>query len=570
MKKIFIALIFLSWFHNTASAADVETTSRVNQVTVYSSSAFVTRSATVALNPGDTRVLFAGIIPDFDENSLRVKGKGTAEVKILGAQVKREYTEEAPAEKVQQLQAQIQAIEDQNARLENEKQILAEEKQYLDSIRLYANQQIPKDLVTKMPPASELEATLNFLDVKLKANFDRGQEIDITLRENQKKLDVLRRQLGEIAGSNRKVKRTVVVEVEVLKAGKLDFDVSYMVGGASWQAVYDARTDFEKSEIELVSHAVVRQNSGENWEDVDMVLSTAQVTASGKMPDVNSWFIRSYQPPVPMAPMALASRSEMRGTRLYRSDKAGAAGGAEVAESSVDEFSKNKGLETIAAVNTYAQAEAKGISVAYKLTRKATVKADGSDHKLPVSSQILKANFEYSAYPRITPMAYLRSLVANAKDLQLLGGRVNVFFEGDYVGTSWIESIAPGQEFDLYMGSDENVKVKRELLEKKTDDVLLGGIPSPNRKVTYKYKLTVENYKTKASKINLFEAIPVSEDERIKVKVSQLSMEPKQKDWKDKKGIWRWELQLEAKAKQEIFYTSAVEFPRDMRVEGLE
>mgnify|MGYP001608171005 CR=1 FL=1 len=222
------------------------------------------------------------------------------------------------------------------------------------------------------------------------------------------------------------------------------------------------------------------------------------------------------------------------------------------------------------AENAYAQAEAKGVSVAYKLSRKATVKTDGSDYKLPITSQVLKSNFEYSAYPRAAAMAYLKSLVTNAKDLQLLGGRVNVFFDGDFVGTSSFESIAPGQEFDLYMGADENVKVKRELLEEKTDDVFLGGIPSPTKKMIYKYKLTVENYKTKASRVNLFDAIPVSEDERIKVKVSGLSMEPKQKDWKDRKGIWRWELELEPKAKQEIFYTCTVEFPRDMHVEGLD
>lgn len=224
----------------------------------------------------------------------------------------------------------------------------------------------------------------------------------------------------------------------------------------------------------------------------------------------------------------------------------------------------------MSAVNAYAQAQSKGVSVAYKLTRKATVKTDGADHKLPITAQKLASNFEYSAYPRVAAVAYLKSLVTNAKDMQLLGGRVNVFFDGDFVGTSRLESVAPGQEFDLFMGADENVKVKRELLEKKSDDVFLGGIPSPTKKIIYKYKLTVENYKTKVSKVNLFDAIPVSEDERIRVKVSGLSIEPKQKDWKDRKGIWRWELQLEPKAVQEIFYTCTVEFPRDMRVEGLE
>jgi uncharacterized protein (TIGR02231 family) len=187
-----------------------------------------------------------------------------------------------------------------------------------------------------------------------------------------------------------------------------------------------------------------------------------------------------------------------------------------------------------------------------------------------VSSQTLAANFEYSAYPRAAALAYLRSRVTNAKDLQLLGGRVNVFLDGDFVGTSGIEKVAPAQEFDLYLGGDENVKIKRELLEQKSDDTLIAGIPSPNKKVTYKYKLTAENYKANASKVNLFEAIPVPEDERIKVKISQVSLEPQEKEWKNKKGVWRWELQLPPQGKQEIFYSVTVECPRDMRVEGLD
>jgi len=146
---------------------------------------------------------------------------------------------------------------------------------------------------------------------------------------------------------------------------------------------------------------------------------------------------------------------------------------------------------------------------------------------------------------------------------------MNIFLEGDFVGTSSIDNIGPGEEFDLYLGVDENVKVKRECLEKKVDDVLIAGIPSPTRRTTFKYKTTIENYKNKKIKVLFFEAMPVSEDERIKVKIANVSLEPKEKDWKDRKGVWKWELELEPKQKQEIFYTFSVEHPRDMQVEGL-
>ena len=113
------------------------------------------------------------------------------------------------------------------------------------------------------------------------------------------------------------------------------------------------------------------------------------------------------------------------------------------------------------------------------------------------------------------------------------------------------------------------MKVKRELLEKKVDETLFAGIPATIKKTIYRYKVTVENYKSKDIMAKIFEAIPVSADDRIKVKVEKVSLEPSLKDYKDKKGIWVWEFELKPKEKKEIFYNYNIEHPRDMEIEGL-
>jgi uncharacterized protein (TIGR02231 family) len=141
--------------------------------------------------------------------------------------------------------------------------------------------------------------------------------------------------------------------------------------------------------------------------------------------------------------------------------------------------------------------------------------------------------------------------------------------ENEFVGKSSIDAISPGQDFDLYLGVDENVKVKREQLERKVDDTMLGGIQSPNRKTIFKYKLSVENFTAKSIAFKLFESMPVSSNDRIKVKIADVSLQPTAKDWKDRKGVWLWELKLAPKAKQEIYYTFIVEHPRDMNIGGL-
>jgi len=399
-----------------------------------------------------------------------------------------------------------------------------------------------------MPVAKDLDETYKFLDLKLRENYAQDTEMELQMRELQKKIDMLSRELADISGPRQKLKRSILVDVQAQGPKTVSLSVSYLVRGASWQPLYDARADFEKTKVELVSYGIIKQVTGEDWQDVEISLSTAKPSIGGNMPYVAPWVLRPYQPRV--LKMKNAGSGFARQRAAFEEEKAD--------------------LMDLAAPSVpYAQAEEKGIAVVYKLPNKASIKSDGSEQKLPVSSQILNADFKYSAYPRAVLMAYLGSRVTNGPNLQLLGGRVNIFLSGDFVGTSTIENIGPGEEFDLYLGADENVKVKREQIEKKVDETIIGNIPSPNKKTTFTYKLKAENYKNKKIYLKLFETMPVSEDDRIKAKIVNVSPEPKEKDWKDRKGVWLWELELNPKEKKEITYTFIVEHPRDMNVEGL-
>ncbi len=555
--KKFLAVFALVFFASSIAWAQdtLDVRSEISEVTVYPDSALVSRLANLKLSPGDYKIIFGDIIPMIDENSLRVSSGGSAELKILGALLKKEFLEEVPQEEVKKLQDQIQELRDQIRSLEDLKRVLSENRKFLDSVRLFSGDQIPKDLVTRMPPAKDLEETLNFLDRNLQDNYSRIQQNEIEIRDIYKEIDMLNRKLSQISGPARKQKRSIEVEIEVERAGEVELVVSFLVYGASWQPIYDARADFDKAEVELVSFGIISQNTGEDWNDVNMVLSTAKPTIGGRMPYVSPWFIRPYQPEVFKVQEKVARKSRVLQFQAF--------------DAEAPLLEEGLAFDRTFDENRYATAEEKGIAVVYRLPKKARIKSDGTEHKLAISTQVLKADFEYSSVPRLAPYAYLGSRVTNAKDLQLLAGRVNIFLEGDYVGTSSIDNIGPGEEFDLYLGVDESVKVKREQIKKTVDQTLVAGIPSPKKVTTYEYKLSVENYKSKDILVKLFENIPISEDDRIKVKILKVSQEPQQKDWKDRKGVWLWDLELAPKEKLEIFYSFSVEHPRNMQVEGL-
>lgn len=552
-------LLFFVCFVPFGLAGDIQASSAISTVTVYPDSALINRSATLNLDKGEHSVYFSDIIPDIDENSLRVSGKGAAQVKIFGAQYKKEFLEEPYNEKVVQLQDKIQELRDYIQSLEDEKIVLAEERDFLESVRLFSGEQISKDLITKMPQVTDLESTAKFLSDKLNTNYKRQLEIEKEKREVNKKINALQRELSQITSRRNLnlVKRYIVVDIEATKAGSFDLTVSYLVRGVSWNMIYDARVAFEDKKVELISYGIVRQKTGEDWSDVEVALSTVKPSVGGRMPYIAPWFLRPYEPVHRKA--RLESAMKMQYAAM---DKVAEVGGA-----ILDEESGIGGGEE--ADYSFAETQQKGTAIVYKIVKKATIKSDGTDHKLPISSQTLEADFQYSACPRISPFAYLGCRVANSKDLQLMAGRVNVFLEGDYVGASSIDNIGQGEKFDLYLGVDEGVKVERKEVAKKVDDVLFAGISSPNKKTYFEYKIKLENYKTDKIQVNLFEPMPVSGNDKIVVKIGKVNIQPTEKDWKDRKGVWKWEFGLKPKEKKEIEFNYTIEHPRDIQVPGI-
>lgn len=558
-KKPLFLFFTLSFFLSSVSlvfASGIEVESRITKVTVYPDSALVSRVAAVQLNPGDYQIIFTGLVPQLDENSIRVSGSGNAKVKILGAQLKKDFQEKPADEEVEKLTRELEALTDARRRLGDEREAVLEERRFVSSLKFYAQDELPKEMARKMPSVKEVSDLARYMTETLKNNAGQIQEIDLKIREIDRKISLLQRKLGEFSQPTQ-LKRGIGVNVSVEKAGGLTLEISYLVFGASWAPLYDARAEFDQQKVEVISYGLVRQVTGEDWKDVELTLSTSRPTRSGRLPDITSWFVRPYEPP-----QVLRRKDKMVAMADMEMLEEAKGFGPMAAQPALNALTKEEPAQM-----SYAQSAQTALSLSYKIRTKASVKSDGSEERLPIFSQQLKAEFKYAAYPKVSSLAYLRAHVTNALDLQMLPGRVNVFLDNEYVGASQVPLIGPGETFDLSLGVDESVKVKREILEKKVDETLLGNIPSSVKRVDFKYKITLENYKSRKIILEFFESLPVPQDDRIKVKIDSPSIPVKDKDWKDQLGVWRWEIGLEPRAKKEVYFSYSVEFPKSMRVE---
>ena len=96
----------------------------------------------------------------------------------------------------------------------------------------------------------------------------------------------------------------------------------------------------------------------------------------------------------------------------------------------------------------------------------ADVPSDGAPHTIAIARDDLPCAFDYVTAPVIDPVAHLRATITNRTERVLLPGRAHIFHGDAYLGVTAIEKIAPNEEFKLFVGIDDNIRVKRDLEEK--------------------------------------------------------------------------------------------------------
>jgi uncharacterized protein (TIGR02231 family) len=117
-------------------------------------------------------------------------------------------------------------------------------------------------------------------------------------------------------------------------------------------------------------------------------------------------------------------------------------------------------------------------------------------------------------------------------------------------------------QFELYLGVDDRVYVKRELKVREVDKRFL----QDKRRLHYGYESEVRNLSPDKIALEIHDQLPVSRHESIKVKLE--SADPKPSEQSELNEL-TWKLTLEPGAKQFARFDFSVEHPRDMNVIGL-
>jgi uncharacterized protein (TIGR02231 family) len=532
----------------------------ITEVTVYPDRALVTRQGGARVEAEGEHTLRIGGLPrSILAESLRATGRGPSGTRILAVEQAAEYHAAAPEETLQRLRDEIERLRREIALFDERDRLTEQQQGWLHSMGEQAARSLAWGLARGTAKPEDASSLFTYTREEAERLATSRQEIARRREESQRTLAAREREYRELGGGGMPDRVAADVRIQVPAAGEVTVELSYLALGASWRPRYDVRVDAARSSVHLAQQALVQQQTGEDWRQVALALSTARPSAAVRLPDEpDPWYLDVAKPAPPPQP------------RYRRMAAMGAAtdtfAGAAQAVAAAPAMEEERSYAEVGFAK--ADVEQSGAAQIFRLAGRSDVPSDGSPHTLGIGDYDLSCKLEYVAEPVVAEGAHLRAATTNSTGQVLLPGELHVFHAGgagdEYVGATQLELTAENAELMLYLGVDDNVTVKRELIERDTDKGIL--LQSGIRKVTVGYRVTLANRTQAAQRVILKDRLPIPRHERIKVRTLDVRPQPSEKTRLEQ---LTWDLQLPPGEERKIEWRFVVEAPHDLEVVGL-
>jgi uncharacterized protein (TIGR02231 family) len=522
----------------------------ISAVTVFGDGARVQRIGTSSMEPGLQTVVIGGLPASVDPASVRVAARGPG-LALLNVEVHHRYRPDPLREETARLRSDVDRCRDAVQALDDEDAAEQARLDFAGHLSAAAAAALARAVSFGRADHDDLARMAGYLSGDTAGALRRRRDISARRRAARRELEAAEQRLetAESRAESSVSFAEVTAALEASAATRAEVEFSYHVSGASWRPLYDLALDGKRLAVSYL--AEVAQQTGEDWPAVELVLSTARRGLHQTLPELNPWYIGRAQPvPRPPArrPMSLGREAPQPGARVPMAAMAADAGAAlaDLAE---------------AAPLTAEPGEA-GAGLTYRVQRPLAVPADGGPHKTVLAQFALDAALDYLAVPVLAAEAYLRATVTNTSSLLLLPGPARIFHDAKFAGETSLDTVASGEEFELQLGVDDQIRVERKLRRRSTSKAVIGG----TRTIDIGYEITVENHRQDKAQVSVHDHIPVSADGDIKARLRETSPDPA---GQDDLGELTWELSLDGGQTAKIRYRFTVEHPAQVTVTGL-
>jgi uncharacterized protein (TIGR02231 family) len=517
-------------------------------VTVFGDGARVQRAGAASLEPGPQTVVIGGLPASVDPASVRVAARGPG-LTLLNVEVHHRYRADPLREETTRLRSDVDSCRDAVQALADEDAAEQARLDFAGHLSGAAAAALARALSFGRASHDDLARMAGHLSGDTAGALARRREISVRVRAARRELEAAEQRLE--AAEKRSGATVAFTEVtatlEAAAVARAEVELSYHVSGASWRPLYDLALDGKRLAVSYLAEII--QLTGEDWPPVELVLSTTRRGLHQILPELNPWYIGRVQPVQPL-----------RGTMGMARVASAPGGPVPTAAMAAGPGAPQAGLAEAAPLT--AELGESGAGQTYRVQRPLAVPADGGPHKTMIAQFALDAALDHLAVPVLAAEAYLRATVTNTSPLLLLPGPVRIFHDARFAGETALDTVAAGEEFELQLGVDDQIRVERKLRRRGTSKAVIGG----TRTIDIAYEITVENHRQDKARVSVHDHIPVSADGDIKVRLREASPDPA---GQDDLGELTWELSLDGGQTATIRYRFTVEHPAQVIVAGL-
>lgn len=567
MKTMTMFLLLCSFFCATLVAQNedpISVVTNIHAVKLHLQGAEVMRKTTVDLKAGRNHFVFTNLSPKLYEQTIQVV---TSEaVKVISITSKQNFIERRKASpKIKRLNDSLEILRDSIALLENERGSYQEEQALLKQNRSMKSTQ--KNLtVAELQSMSEFYRKRSF---EINKNITRLTK-SITLLSQQVFNHKL--QLYELNADKRAMAEIFLV-VETTVATKADFDLRYVVSDAGWAAIYDLEASNFANTINLEYRALTYNNTGVDWNDVELTLSTGDPLQSMLQPNLKIWNLAgssSYQINTIAnidisvnnnAPIQRQVIQQQNYYQLSRADEIRAILGEDFSEEidyNTAEFERYRSDQPDAPNIVTETLEVPEFNADFKIEKPYTIPSDRKPYSVDIKGFDLPTTYKYYAVPKLDKDAFLLAQVVGWEDLDLVSGPINIYNNKKYIGQSRLSIDNLSDTLAVSLGRDPNVVLSRKKVKGSSKKVFLGS----SKKATIAYDIVVRNNHSKAINIEILDQVPISSDKDVIITVDEKSNAA----YDEKTGLLSWDLNIAPTTARDLTFGFSIKYPKDKQV----
>ncbi len=549
MQKLIITLSLVTLVLNTKaqSADDIRVNVPVKSVILYLDGAEVGQTKNMTVNAGRTMVIFTGLSPKLISKSIQVNVNNGASVLSVSDKINF-LAEQKQSPRVKQLRDSIEMYND----------ILAQISYDYDA---YTKE---KNMLAKNESIGGQDKGVSIVDLKLAADYYRTRLKDINSelfkldKKNAKTHEAVNKmnnQLNEVIGDAQLPSAEIAVLISSTQKTLVDIDLKYVVKESGWVPSYDLISEDINKPVLLKYKAKVYNNSGVDWNDVKLKISSADPLKNASKPDLACWYLNfstqtnyGYYNNNNMANNAQSAGYNQQRTisqeqTLYE-------------EENMTKGTKGKVKELPKATEEIQVSE---LSAEFDIKQTYSIPSDAKPYLIDVTSYNLNASFQYYSVPKVEKEAFMLARIAGWEDLDLIEGQANVYLAGTYVGQSHINTRSVADTLDLSFGRDKKIQVTRTKLKENNSEQTAGT----TKKVTYTYEIVVKNNHKAPIQIEVEDQLPISQNSEIIVDVKEIS----KADRDEATGKLKWKLSLAPDETKKILLSFSIKYPKAKAVE---